>query len=216
ITSPDAHAVLLSQSGSLPDYGWTIHRLTSLASVYEDQRDGSIIGGSISTLIIILALYVAQRHRAFVAASRPGAQPKRQDDERTRQPRPTNASRQAEIEERRRTEVQLRATQNELVQAGKLAALGQMSAAIAHEINQPLAAIRTFMASTKIFAQRGNFAQVVANLDLITDLAERMASITGHLKTFARKSEPGHRGPVLIDRTVARDHLQLTVHIKAT
>ena len=55
----------------------------------------------------------------------------------------------------------LRATQNELVQAGKLAALGQMSAAIAHEINQPLAAIRTFMASTQIFAQRGDGTQVV-------------------------------------------------------
>jgi len=215
ITSPDAHAVLLSQSGSLPDYGWTIHRLTSLASVYEDQRDGSIIGGSISTLIIILALYVAQRHRAFVAASRSGAELKRQVDERTRELSQTNASLQGEIEERRRTEVQLRATQNELVQAGKLAALGQMSAAIAHEINQPLAAIRTFMASTKIFAQRGNFAQVVANLDLITDLAERMASITGHLKTFARKSEPGHREPVLIDRAVDRALFLLAGQIKA-
>jgi len=80
--------------------------------------------------------------------------------------------------------------------------LGQMSAALAHEINQPLAAIRTFMASAKVFARHGNLAQVVGNLDLITDLAERMARITGHLKTFARKSEPGHPEPVLIDRAI--------------
>ena len=122
--------------------------------------------------------------------------------ERTRELCESNASLQSEIEERRRTEARLRSTQNELVQAGKLAALGQMSAAIAHEINQPLAAIRTFMASTKVFAQRGNVAQVARNLDLITDLAERMASITGHLKTFARKSEPGHPEPVLVDRAI--------------
>src|SRR5262249_38088390 len=115
----------------------------------------------------------------------------------------------------RRTEARLRATQNELVQAGKLAALGQMSAAIAHEINQPLAAIRTFMASAKIFAQRQNISQVVRNLDLITDLAERMASITNHLKTFARKSEPGQREPVAVDGAVQGTLLLLDSQIAA-
>ena len=94
---------------------------------------------------------MVQRHRAYVAAKRAGAELQRQVAERTRELRESNASLQTEIDERRRTEARLRATQNELVQAGKLAALGQMSAAIAHEINQPLAAIRTFMASTKVF-----------------------------------------------------------------
>jgi two-component system C4-dicarboxylate transport sensor histidine kinase DctB len=101
------------------------------------------------------------------------------------------------------------------VQAGKLAALGQMSAAIAHEINQPLAAIRTFMASAKVFARQGKVAQVVGNLDLITDLAERMARITGHLKTFARKSEPGHPEPVAIERAVEGTLFLLESQIKA-
>jgi two-component system C4-dicarboxylate transport sensor histidine kinase DctB len=215
VTSPEPDVVRLSQTTALPDYGWTIHRLAGLATVQEDQRDGAIIGGSLSTLIIILALYVAERHRAFVAASKSGAELKRQVTERTRELSESNASLQTEIEERRRTEARLRAAQNELVQAGKLAALGQMSAAIAHEINQPLAAIRTFMASTKIFAQRGDLGQIVRNLDLITDLAERMASITGHLKTFARKSEPGHREPVLVERAVERALFLLQGQIKS-
>ena len=111
--------------------------------------------------------------------------------ERTHELREANAALRSEIEERRRTEAQLRDTQNSLVQAGKLAALGQMSAAIAHEINQPLAAIRTFVASTKVYATRGEAPKVTTNLDLINGLAERMANITSHLKTFARKSEPG-------------------------
>src|SRR4029077_10962063 len=129
---------------------------------------------------------------------------KTQVEERTRDLSESNASLQTEIDEHRHTEARLRTTQNELVQAGKLAALGQMSAAIAHEINQPLAAIRTFMASTKIFARRGEVDQVARNLDLITDLAERMASITSHLKTFARKSDPGHPEPVPVARAVER------------
>jgi two-component system C4-dicarboxylate transport sensor histidine kinase DctB len=140
---------------------------------------------------------------------------KTQVDERTRDLSESNASLQTEIDGHRHTEARLRTTQNELVQAGKLAALGQMSAALAHEINQPLAAIRTFMASAKVFARRGDLAQVVSNLDLITDLAERMARITGHLKTFARKSEPGHPVPVQVDRAIDGTLFLLENQIKA-
>jgi two-component system C4-dicarboxylate transport sensor histidine kinase DctB len=56
------------------------------------------------------------------------------------------------------------------------------------------------MASTKIFAKRGDLPQVTGNLDLIAALADRMAAITAHLKTFARKSEPGRLEPVLVAR----------------
>ena len=143
-----------------------------------------------------------QRQRALLAARRAGAQLQTQVSERTRELRDANALLQTEVDERRRTEARLRATQNELVQAGKLAALGQMSAAIAHEVNQPLAAIRTFMASTKIYLQRGDSKQVSKNLDLIDGLAERMANITTHLKAFARKSEPGRPEPVEVARAV--------------
>jgi two-component system C4-dicarboxylate transport sensor histidine kinase DctB len=202
VSSPDDGVDYLYQTMMLDKYGWTIHRLTDLTLVREDQRDGAIIGAAVSAMIIALVLYLLQRHRAYIAAREASGRLTRQVAERTRELSETNMSLQNEIDEHRRTEARLRATQDELVQAGKLAALGQMSAAIAHEINQPLAAIRTFMASAKVFARQGNLGQVVSNLDLITDLAERMARITGHLKTFARKSEPGHPEPVLIDRAV--------------
>src|SRR5215470_2425501 len=215
VEAPDPGATYLYQTMQLPIYGWTIHRFTDLTTVREDQRDGTIIGGALMALIISLLLYVIERHRAYVVEKASAARLKAQVAERTRDLSESNTSLQTEIEEHRRTEVRLRETQNELVQAGKLAALGQMSAALAHEINQPLAAIRTFMASAKIFARRGDLSQVVTNLDLITDLAERMARITGHLKTFARKSEPGHPEPVLVDRAIDGTLFLLESQIKA-
>jgi two-component system C4-dicarboxylate transport sensor histidine kinase DctB len=192
----------LYESMALPEYGWTVHRLAELGTVDNDQRDGAIIGGAISALILSLLLYLLQRHRMYLAARAAGIQLKWEVDERTRELREANSSLQGEVDERRRTEAQLLSTQNELVQAGKLAALGQMLATLAHEINQPLAAIQTFIASTKIFAKRGDTPQVSRNIDLISDLADRMASLAAHLKTFARKSEPGHREPVQISRAV--------------
>lgn len=192
----------LYQTLPLPEYGWTIHRFADLGAVEADERDGAIIGAAVSALIISLLLYLVQRQRALLAARRAGAQLQTQVAERTHELRDANALLQTEVDERRRTEARLRATQNELVQAGKLAALGQMSAAIAHEVNQPLAAIRTFMASTKIYLQRGDSKQVIKNLDLIDGLAERMANITTHLKAFARKSEPGRPEHVEVERAV--------------
>jgi two-component system C4-dicarboxylate transport sensor histidine kinase DctB len=190
------------ESMSLPEYGWTVHRLADLETVNRDQRDGAIIGGAISTLLVLMLLYTRQRHRAYLSVRQAGARLQHEVDERTRELQGANRSLLAEVDERRRTEAQLRSTQNELVQAGKLAALGQMSAALAHEINQPLAAIQTFIASSKILTKRGDLAQTTRNLDLISSLVERMAKLTAHLKTFARKSEPGHSEPVLVDRAV--------------
>ena len=192
----------LYQKLQLREFGWTVHRFVDLAAVESDQRDGAIIGAAISALVLSLLLYVLQRQRAYAAARDAGARLQAEVAERTRELRDANALLQTEVDERRRTEARLRATQNELLQAGKLAALGQMSAAIAHEVNQPLAAIRTFMASAKIYLQRGDSKQVTRNLDLIDGLAERLAKVTNHLKTFARKSEPGRPEPVQVARAI--------------
>jgi len=202
LRSGNEDASYLYQTLALPEFGWTIHSLADLAVVSADQRDGAIIGAAISALIIALVLYLLQRQRAYLAARDAGARLQSQVEERTRELRDANASLQTEVDERRRTEVRLRAAQNELVQAGKLAALGQMSAAIAHEVNQPLAAMRTFMASAKVYLQRNDSKQVARNIDLIDGLAERMAKITSHLKSFARKSEPGRPEPIQVGRAI--------------
>ena len=101
----------------------------------------------------------------------------------------------AEIEERRAVTRRLRDAQEDLVQAGKLAALGRMAAGIAHEINQPLAAIRNFAENAVTFLERGREEEARGNLRQIADLTDRAARIIRNLRAFAR-NEAETIGPV--------------------
>lgn len=95
---------------------------------------------------------------------------------------------QMEIDEREKTEVMLRQTQEELIQAAKLAVLGQMSASISHELNNPLAAIRSFAENGKRFLDKGQPERTTDNLTRISALTDRMANISQQLKSFTRKT----------------------------
>ena len=95
---------------------------------------------------------------------------------------------QAEIAQRTETEQTLRVTQDELVQAAKLAVLGQMSASISHELNNPLAAIRSFAENGKLFLKKEKFERVEDNLSRISALTDRMANISQQLRSFAKKT----------------------------
>jgi len=93
----------------------------------------------------------------------------------------------AEIQERKKTELALRSTSQELVQSAKLASLGQLSAGIAHELNQPLSAIRYHAHNSSRMIGLSRAAESLPLLDKIEVLAEKMANIINHLKVFARK-----------------------------
>lgn len=112
--------------------------------------------------------------------------------ERTRDLALSNTQLSAEIRERIQTENSLRITRGQLAEASKLAALGQMAAGVAHEINQPLAALRAFADNAVTLLQRGRSDAASDNLGQISQLVERIAHITRDLKTFARR----HRGPL--------------------
>jgi len=93
-----------------------------------------------------------------------------------------------EIEDRKRMEIALRNTRSELTHAAKMAALGQMSAGISHELNQPLAAIRSYSDNGRLFLEKGRFDEAMWNLEQISELTERMAQIGVQLRQFSRKS----------------------------
>jgi two-component system, NtrC family, C4-dicarboxylate transport sensor histidine kinase DctB len=108
--------------------------------------------------------------------------------ERTGQLREANQALEQKYATLKDTEQLLRSTQDELVQAGKLAMLGQMAAGVTHELNQPLAAIRAFADNARTFLARGQGEQASANLGHIADASARMGAIIGQLKGFARNS----------------------------
>ncbi|ELI6429332.1 sensor histidine kinase [Vibrio harveyi] len=95
---------------------------------------------------------------------------------------------QAEIAQRIEAEQTLRVTQDELVQAAKLAVLGQMSASISHELNNPLAAIRSFAENGKLFLHKEKYERTEENLTRISALTDRMANISQQLRSFAKKT----------------------------
>jgi len=100
----------------------------------------------------------------------------------------TNHRLAAEIEERLIAETQLKTAQSELVQAGKLAALGQLSVGITHEINQPLTAIASHIHSAGKHIEKGDSDKAQASLLKINQLLKKTAGITRHLKAFAREA----------------------------
>lgn len=92
-----------------------------------------------------------------------------------------------EVRERQDAEAALKRAQQDLIQAGKLSALGQMSAGISHELNQPLMAIRSFAENAQLFLEREKPEQAAQNLVQISDLARRMGRIIKNLRAFARQ-----------------------------
>ena len=96
---------------------------------------------------------------------------------------------------------ELRQTQKELVQAAKLAALGQMSAGLSHELNQPLTAIKAYAENAVKLLDRGKTEPAGRNLEVISDLISRMSDIIRHLKTFARESS-GKLSPVDLNMVI--------------
>ena len=101
----------------------------------------------------------------------------------------------------------MRAAHDELIQASKLAALGQMAAGITHELNQPLAALRSFSDNTRVLIERGDQAAARENLEAIASLTERMGKITNQLKLFVAKARPRNARTDVARalRNVARD-----------
>lgn len=127
--------------------------------------------------------------------------------------RALNARLQREIAEREKAQKDLAVAEQTLAQSSKLAVLGEMSAAVSHELNQPLAAMKTYLAGARLLLQRRRPEEAMSSFERIDDLIARMGAITRQLKSFARMStgalemmEPQLRGGrVRLVRSVPRE-----------
>ena len=157
-----------------------------------------------------LLFFAAERRRAL---ARVNAQLEVRVAERTAALRDTNASLRREAAEREEAQIALRRAQDELVQAGKLSALGQMSAGISHELNQPLMAIRSFAENAVEFLNRDTPKRAADNLSRISDMAQRMGRIIQNLRAFARQENVRQDRVDLV--SVMGDALDLTrAHVR--
>jgi len=183
----------------LPLLQWTLHVLVDLAPV-QKQKNTTVIISSLMVVLCLLSLWIIfERRRRLIERARSqqafALRLERQVRDRTRELTESNSLLASEVVERRSAETALRETQEDLLQAAKLAGIGQMSAALAHEYNQPLAAIRSYADNAKQLLALEKSDAVSDNLTRITSLTERMANLTKTLRSFAHKSD-GSLAPV--------------------
>ena len=158
--------------------GWTVTYLAPTSEVTERVTGVIAIELMALSLLVTLGIYVISRRLA-----RRSLQLQRESEEL----RALNVRLGSEIEERLRIEQSLQEAEQSLEQSSRLAALGQMSAAVSHELNQPLAAMKTYLAGAQLLMRRNRPEEAMTSFQRIDDLITRMGTITNQLKTFARK-----------------------------
>jgi len=163
--------------------GFRNWRLTYFATL-EDVR--ARVNAILSLIIMILALLLAL---AFYLLSRRTRAESRRIQHESEELRVLNRRLSSEIAARQRVERNLKDAEQSLEQASKLAALGQMSAAVSHELNQPLAAMKTYLAGARLLLNRRRQEEALSSFQRIDDLIERMGGITRQLKSYARKGD---------------------------
>lgn len=158
--------------------GWRITSFSTYAGVRE--KVNSVLAIEIMAFAILLAL-------AFYLRSRKALSRSILFQRESAELRALNEALQREISERQRAERHLEVAEQTLAQSSKLAALGEMSASVSHELNQPLAAMKTYLAGARLLLQRRRPEEALSSFQRIDDLIERMGAITRQLKSYARK-----------------------------
>jgi two-component system C4-dicarboxylate transport sensor histidine kinase DctB len=179
--TPDAYVggeAVIRNEARIPFRGWRLVSFTTYGSIRD--KVNAVLALEIMGFAVLLALifYILSRR-----ARRQSALFRRESAEL----RQLNARLQREIAEREKVQKDLAVAEQTLAQSSKLAALGEMSAAVSHELNQPLAAMKTYLAGAKLLLQRKRPEEALSSFQRIDDLIERMGAITRQLKSYARK-----------------------------
>jgi two-component system, NtrC family, C4-dicarboxylate transport sensor histidine kinase DctB len=183
-----AHAVR-----ALPDADWTIHLLAPAGQALSRRIIEARVLALLSVALLAGLAGILLRRRQRAHARTLEEESRRRELEMrvaqaTAELREANTQLNLEMDERRRLEKSRQNLQDDLIQANKLATLGQIAASVAHEINQPVAAIRTHVSNAERRLERGQPEALKKTLASIADLTRRVGGITDELRAFSRKT----------------------------
>ena len=167
--------------------GWYIYGFTPQTKAFEYMGQVLLLFTLIYTLLCIAIHSWWQTYRARIALANLNSRLEKRVSQRTRRLQETNQQLKITLSQYEHSQAELKQTQDELLQAAKLAMLGELSASINHEINQPLAAIRTYAENGRKLLEKQRYDTVGRNLDEIIQLNTLIAEIIARFKVFARK-----------------------------
>ncbi len=190
-------AARLAMSAVLIDpKGWRLFSALPSAPVREEAQLVAGVAGLITLVCLLLGLYGHQRRQLTRWKLEQNGVLERRVGERT-------SALAREIEERKRTEEELRRTQDSLIHAAKLAALGRMSAAIVHEVSQPLSALDNTLAAAGLHARNQHHEKSSVSIQAGRDLLKRMQRTIRSLRTFSSRAKALPSEPIAIAQSVA-------------
>ncbi|MEP9401972.1 sensor histidine kinase [Sphingomonas silueang] len=196
---PDGERLVVA-SAAMPVPGWRLVHVAPAAAALREAANLARLIGLVAALVagVVLA-FVAWRTTRAADAARERAALEAAVATRT-------AELRAEIAERTRSDHRFREAREELAQANRLGSLGSITAGLAHEINQPVATIRTLSENARVHLGAGRLERVEANLDRAIALTVRIGAITQEMRRFARRGS-GTIGPVELDAVIAGTRL---------
>ncbi len=181
----------LHLSQSLPQIGMQSEALVDVIPARRLAGLQAAVVALVGLAVAAMLFWALERRRVLAEAN---ATLESRVNARTAELSGANKALRREVAERQEAEAALKQAQADLVQAGKLSALGQMSAGISHELNQPLMAISQFADNGALLIERGKVDAASGNLRRIAELAGRMGRIIRNLRAFARQeNEPVRR-----------------------
>ncbi len=172
----------LHQQEKIKDSDWVVHYLTPSSDVR-----GLVLSSWIKIGLIMLMVTTF----ALIAWSFQSREKLKSSLKESAKLIELNDLLKAEINQRKEIEKELRVAQKNIKRASKLAAMGELSASIVHELGQPLSAMKTYIASAQLPSRddkelKGYEYTILPKLDA---LVERMSKISQQLKFFSNDNK---------------------------
>ncbi len=191
----------LAQSQQLSEFGWQLTVLTPATDAYQQLSTALLLATLLFVILLLGWRLQRERQKRTAQLELHARQLEQRVIARTADLAASNQQLVAQIQQREQTETALAHTEQELVQAAKLATIGSLSASLNHELNQPLTALSSYSQTTAKMLDKAMYSEAQQNLQAMQQLIARLSNIVAQFKDFSRKSA-GKNQPVDVNKLV--------------